>query len=223
MEEPARDEFLTKREVATRRLRDAIRMGRYGPGAPLKQNDIAADLGLSSTPVREALTELRASGLVVYESHRGARVATIDVARVAELYTARRIVERETARLAFDRIGAPELARIRANYESLMGWEGPGDHDTLVRRDEAFHFSIYEASRNAYLIRTIQDLWNGFPRYFMWNIEGRLAQSRHEHEDMFAALAARRRARFLKSVEAHIDGSLEAITTHIEAWAPPSA
>ncbi len=222
MERLSRDEFLTKREVATRRLRHAIRMGRYAPGAPLKQNDIAADLGLSSTPVREALTELRASGLVVYESHRGAKVATIDVDGVAELYTARRIIERETARLAFENIGKPELARIRERFDDLMRWQGRDDHDVLVRRDEDFHFSIYQASRNAYLIRCIRDLWNCFPRYFMWNIEGRLAQSRKEHAAIFAALGGSRRARFLESIEAHIDGSLKAIVAHIEVNRAPS-
>lgn len=217
MEYAPADEFLTKREVATRRLRDAIRLGRYAPGDPLKQNDIAADLGLSSTPVREALTELRACGLVVYESHRGARVATIDVARVRELYTARKIVERETARLAFENIGKAELAHIRGKYDALARWDGGEDYEALVRRDEDFHLSLYEASRNAYLIRSIRDLWHSFPRYFMWNIEGRLAQSKTEHRRIMSALRKRDRTRFLESVEAHIDCSLSAIVAHIEA------
>ena len=97
-------EFHTKKQIATDRLRHAIRIGRYPPGAPLRQNDIASDLGLSSTPVREALSELSDSGLVVYEQHRGSRVSTLDLDRIEQAYAARRIIEKESAKLAFKKI-----------------------------------------------------------------------------------------------------------------------
>ena len=103
-----------------------------------------------------------------------------------------------------------------------MSWDEQEGYETLVRRDEDFHLSLYEASRNSYLIRSIRDLWDSFPRYFMWNIEGRLAQSKAEHRRIMSALRKRDRTRFLENIETHFDRSLNAIVAHLEANASPS-
>ena len=83
----------TKRELAAEVLREAILSGRYGPGERLRQNQIARELGLSATPVREALRELHAQGLVVHESRRSVRVAEVDLDDLRELYAVRSVLE----------------------------------------------------------------------------------------------------------------------------------
>src|SRR5213078_4614356 len=78
--------FRTKREVALDSLQNAIRLGHYSPGQPLRQFQLVKDLGLGSTPVREAVLELLARGILVQESHRSVRVAELDLDRLRNIY-----------------------------------------------------------------------------------------------------------------------------------------
>jgi DNA-binding GntR family transcriptional regulator len=89
----ARTPFLTKRELAVARVKDAIMLGRYRPGQPLRQVQLMADLDLGATPAREAVLELVAKGLLVHESHRGMRVAALDAERVRYVYSVRALLE----------------------------------------------------------------------------------------------------------------------------------
>lgn len=208
--------FQTKKQLATEKLRHAIRSGRYEPGQPLKQNDIASDLGLSSTPVREALTELGVSGLVVYEQHRGNRVTTLDLDRIEQVYTARKILERETAKLALpnlDKAAVLELEQLGDEMKLHRKYER---FEELAVTDEAFHKRIFEGSNNDYLLAAINNLWNSFPRYFMWNIDRRIDQSMQEHDAMIDALKTGDEDAFLNTVSDHLDHSLTSIRNHMK-------
>jgi DNA-binding GntR family transcriptional regulator len=112
----ARTPFLTKREVAVAKVKDAILAGRYRPGQALRQVQLMADLDLGATPAREAVLELVAKGLLVHESHRGMRVAGLDAERVRHVYSVRALLESEAARLsaAVASDAAIERARARA-------------------------------------------------------------------------------------------------------------
>src|SRR5205085_6578771 len=92
--------YRTKREIAIAALRDAILSGRYPAGVRLEQNRIAAELGLSPTPVREAFRELLARGLLVQKAHHSVRVAEIKLDELRHLYGVRSLLEAEAARLA---------------------------------------------------------------------------------------------------------------------------
>ncbi len=208
--------FQTKKQIATERLRHAIRSGRYALGQPLRQNDIATDLGLSSTPVREALAELAVSGLVVYEEHRGARVTTLDIARVEQVYAARRLIEREAAKLAFRNIGPADiktLDRLCADMTQALARE---DFEALAHADEAFHDHIRNACGNPYLVSAVEHLMHSFPRYFIWNIGGRMKQSMREHREMVQALKTKDRTRFVQAVTDHLDHSLQTVRDHFD-------
>src|SRR5678815_2257937 len=95
-----RTAFLTKRELAVAKVKDAILLGRYRPGQALRQVQLMADLDLGATPAREAVLELVAKGLLVHESHRGMRVAGLDADRVRHVYNVRALLESEAARLS---------------------------------------------------------------------------------------------------------------------------
>ncbi|MBN3562670.1 GntR family transcriptional regulator [Aliamphritea spongicola] len=207
--------FQTKRQLATEELRHAIRIGRYEPGQALRQNDVAADLGLSSTPVREAFSELTAAGLVNYEQHRGARVATMDVERIKQIYTARKIIETQTSKLAFEHITEAEVDELHLLAERMAVYAKAGRFEELVKVDEEFHLLIFAASRNEYLVAAVRNLWNSFPRYFMWNIGERIDEAVAEHRRMIELLYARDEAGFLATVSEHLDHSLETILSRI--------
>src|SRR5258708_39112884 len=94
----------TKRDAVVDTLREAIRSGRYAPGQSLRQVQLVQDLGLSSTPAREAVLELLARGVLVQESHRSVRVAELDLDRLRDIYRVRALLETEAARLGIAKI-----------------------------------------------------------------------------------------------------------------------
>ena len=101
---------LPRSERAHRYLRDAIRAGRLRPGDRLREVDLAATIGLSRTPVREALARLESEGLVVNDSMRGIVVTELDYSMVAELYVMREVLEGTAARLAAQHASEVELS-----------------------------------------------------------------------------------------------------------------
>lgn len=210
-------EYLSKKDLAKRTVLDGIRMGRYKPGQRLLQNEIAEDLGLSSTPVREALAELMSSGVLVHETHRGMRVAALDAERLRKIYVARKAVERETIRIALDHVDDQTLSTLRSLMQKMRRHQRSKQYELLVTADELFHLTIFEASQNPYLIAAIRNLWNSFPRYLIWNIADRVACSMAEHEAIFAALEARDARALVAAADRHLDNSLATILRHLES------
>jgi DNA-binding GntR family transcriptional regulator len=210
-------EYLSKKDLAKQRVLHGIRVGRYKPGQRLLQNEIAEDLGLSSTPVREALTDLMSSGLLVHETHRGMRVAALDAARMCDIYVARKAIERETMRLALEHVDDEMLATLRSLMDRMRRHQRSKRFDLLMTADELFHLTIFEASHNPYLIAAIRNLWDSFPRYVIWNIADRVANSMAEHEVIVAALEARDARALAAAADRHLDNSLATILRHIES------
>jgi DNA-binding GntR family transcriptional regulator len=209
------DHFKTKKDVAVERLRHAIQAGHYESGDRLRQNDLAKDFGLSSTPIREALLELQSMGLVTHEAHRGVRVAPLDVERIGRIYTARLIVERETARLAFPHVTADLLDRLDELVRQMKACVAASELGPLIFLDETFHFTMLEASGNEFLVKAAKDLWNTFPRYLIWNIGNRLDESMNEHGAMVSALRTHDKEQYLHYIEHHIQQSQKVFTEHL--------
>ena len=201
--------FHSKKDVAKAVLRDAILTGRYGPGQFLRQNDIAADLGLSSTPVREAFSELQATGLLVHEAHRGFRVASLDAGRLRQIYAARRIIEVETARLAVQHAEDDALAELKNLLEDMKRHRASGQMDRMMLTNDTFHRTLFAQSGNPFLVDAIERLWTSFPRFLPWTVEGRQEASLAEHERIIKALAARDGDAIARAYETHMDNALE--------------
>lgn len=183
--------FQSKKDIAKSALRDAILLGQYKPGQYLRQNDIAADLSLSSTPVREAFAELQVTGLLVHEAHRGFRVASLDAERIRQIYQARKIIEIETACLAVPRISKEAISELD-NLLMDMTREPVGVNlSQRMMANDSFHRTLFEASANPFLVEAIERLWNSFPRFLPWTIESRQQASLEEHKTILAAIKKR--------------------------------
>lgn len=207
--------FTTKKALAKERLLQAIRAGRYRPGERLRQNQIARDLGLSSTPVREALTDLVGSGLVTYEQHCGVRVAEVEPERVSQVYRARMLIEGEIAKLAFDHMGEGDHDKLSGLVDEMDAHRKAGRIEALMAADEQFHLTILEACGNPYLVGATHQLWDGFPRYFVWLSEERMAASMGEHRRMVEALVEGNKATFLKVFAEHLENSLALVLAYV--------
>ncbi len=146
------------REVSTgrdayARLLDEIRDGRLRPGDRLTETDIAARLGVSRTPVREAIRKLEADNLVSHVPHQGAMIRMLDYAEISELYEMRAVLEGTAARLAArvaSEVELSELEAINAEMEAALG-----DGALLSRANRQFHAILTNAARNRFLVRSV--------------------------------------------------------------------
>lgn len=155
----------TLADVATERLRQEILAGSLSPGAPLQLQPIADQLGMSITPIREALRRLATEGFVEIDNSRAARVALIDMRDLDDVYSMRVLIEVDAIRRAVPRLDDPGLERIAL---ALREYETASKAERVEAAREAhqlFHFAIYEASGSAWAMRCIQPLWNNSERY----------------------------------------------------------
>jgi DNA-binding GntR family transcriptional regulator len=138
-------------------IRERISEGSLQRGARIHQEDLAEDLGVSRTPVREALRRLAAEGLVEMRANRGARVADLAVSDMASAYAARQVIEPGAARMAAaERLPGP-LARMRAAL-SAQRRAIPSVRRSFDANRE-FHIALVEGSGNPFLLQFVERLW----------------------------------------------------------------
>lgn len=195
-------------------IRTAILQGEYKPGEWLRQQRIAEDLGVSQMPVREALKQLVADGLVEHQPYRGVRVVQIDVQDVADLYAHRSFLESWAAGQAAAHITPDELAGLWQIHAQISACQLPDQISEYRRLNRQFHELIFQASRSRYLMRALRQMWSAFPTMLWGNfaqtavstLPTRDATDQQEHEAILMALEAR------DSTQAEI-----AMRHHIEA------
>lgn len=186
------------RSLVSEQIRNAILQGKYKPGAWLRQQHLAEELGVSQMPVREALKELTAEGLIEHIPYRGARVIKISKDDVIDLYAYRAFLESRAAGEAAKRIIAAELATLRQIHEQIAAHQSP-DHINVYRQlNRQFHELIYKASQRSLLIRTLDQIWSTFPNMLWSNfaqtavspLPSRDATDLQEHAAILNALAS---------------------------------
>lgn len=191
-------------EAVTRMLREAILQGRLRRGERLVQEELAAELGVSRQPVREALRRLETEGLIVQLPQRGFVVREYRDEDVRENYHLRQLLESEAARLAAQRIEPDEVEELRALNRALAEAVEAGDTSTMVEVNAQFHRLVHEAARMPYLARLIQQLWAGHTVFTPLFVPGRAPRSVAEHEEILQALADRNPERAATAMREHI-------------------
>jgi DNA-binding GntR family transcriptional regulator len=184
--------FQTKSDLAYTRVRALILSGDLSPGAVLPQAALARTIGMSTTPLREALRRLKQEGLVELDAHRDARVRPLDAAEARDLLEVRRTLDPLAASLAAQRRTEDDLADVRAaldGLEALSNSPSPAELESHHR----FHAAIHRASHNALLTQTLDGLWMKTDRYRRHGLEpGRSDEERDaratEHRLLFEAV-----------------------------------
>jgi DNA-binding GntR family transcriptional regulator len=207
--------FRTKRELAIGTLRDAIQTGRYQPGQSLRQSQLVTDLGLGATPVREAMLELLARGVLVQDSHHSVRIADLTLPRLRNIYAVRSLLETEAARLGAANLSPAGLTAMRAQVRRMEQGKRANDMPEAARADVAFRRILYEAAGNEILLDLIDQAWLGFPAYILYGIPGRLAQSIKQHHQIVQAVARHDPAEAGEQVRQHLHSALEALETYV--------
>ena len=217
--QPPPGSFRTKRELAIGALRDAIHSGRYAPGQQLSQIQLMSDFGLGSTPVREAVLELLARGVLVQESHHSVRVAELDLGRLRNIYRVRCLLETEAAQLGTAKLSAAGLAVMRTQLQRMEAAKRAGDPAEAARADIDFRRTLYLAAENPILLDLIDQVWLSFPGSILYGIPGRLAQSIREHREILNAVARRDTTAAGFCVQKHLLGALEVLEAYISKFA----
>lgn len=208
-------------------LESAILTGELKARERLVEKDLAERLGMSRTPIREALRRLEERGMVRILPHRGAIVSDISPPDVENIYAVRSHLEVFTARLAAQRISPEGLDRI-AEMEAVHAKLADGrDIRALMLANDRFHDAIYAAAANPCLVELIQQLRRQVHvvRFNAWAQPDRITRSLAEHRQMMEALERRDGDRLADLTEQHLRVAKETYLSYlgVQSASPASA
>lgn len=193
-------------DEATKTLRDAILNGRFVPGARLRQTDLADRLGISRTPIREALGRLQHEGLVELLPGGGVRVALLDLAEAVELYDLREVLDGLAARLAAARATPAELATLDRALGRMRQCLERRDANQWFGAHVAFHDAIFRASGHVRLQSLSAVVRLSIQRFhpLLLRTPHRLEDAHREHRGIYEAIVAGNGERAERLARAHI-------------------
>ncbi len=205
--DPAPNPDLPQGQDAYRRLVLEIRLGQLRPGDRLLETELAQRLGISRTPVREAIRQLEAEGLVVHVPRVGAAVRSLEPGEVTELYEMRGVLEGTAARLAAragSSVELDDLATINAEMAAAQG-----DPARMYELNRQFHAALLNAARNRYLARSVAGLQKTLLLLGPTTLEesDRARNAVEEHEAVLTALRARDEQGAEAAMRAHVSAA----------------
>ena len=171
--------------------REAILSGAHPPGSRLLVSTIAAENGVSTIPVREAIRRLESERLVAIELNRGATVTPVSVDDLRDIYETRIVMECHALRRAYPRLSEEVLRGARADLERMTALLHAGrDRDAFLHH-RAFHYALYEPAGSPWSMHVIAQLWSGAERYLRLSAGMRDSPEEFaaEHEEVLAAVA----------------------------------
>ena len=174
----------TMAEYALEQLRESIILGELPAGTPLRLDELARSLGMSISPIREAVRQLEALGLAKHVPHQGARVLDFDVDDLRDLFEVRLALESLAVRRAAERFTEADAAAARGHLDRLDSLRDEGDVRQTMRAHTEFHFTLYEASHTPWLVALIRPAWDRSERFrpaLLTSKEG--PQERHRDYD----------------------------------------
>lgn len=213
------DSYRPLRDVVVDNLRQAIVSGQFPPGMRLMELQLAEEMGVSRTPVREAIRKMELEGLVVIIPRRGAYVADISIKDITEVYEIRTALDVLAAGLAAERIDDNEIKEMKALLDADKPLVAAKDYPKIIANDTAFHDVIYRASRNKRCMNIINNLREQITsiRGRSMPYPGRLTVMIKEHENIYEAIAQRSVDKAQKAVRVHMENAERTLLKVIEA------
>ncbi len=187
------DNYKPLRELVFESLREAIISGRLRPGQRLMEIQLAEELGVSRTPVREAIRKLELEGLVLMIPRKGAYVAEISMKDIADVFEIRRALEGLAARLAAERSTEEEVDRLERLLFQIAEKAAGNDLDACVELDTQFHAQLMAASHNPRLSQLLGNLYEQIQRFRSTSLShpGRIKLALEEHKKIVDAISQR--------------------------------
>jgi len=210
-------DYRTKEEQVADFLRENIISGVYPRGSRLKQADIAGELKLSITPVREALKMLEAEGYISRDSYKGAKVVPFDADASAEILQLRLMLEARLVQGALDNVTAEDIQSLRALAAEFERAFESGDRATARGVNYRFHRRLYDIARMPHTLHFVQILWARYPFDLINAATGRGTKAVEEHEEILAAFTAKDSAAAMLAMRKHIESGWNVLKAESEA------
>lgn len=203
------DSYKPLRELVFEALREAILKGQLAPGERLMEIQLAEELGVSRTPVREAIRKLELEGLVLMVPRKGAYVASFSMKDVVEVFEIRAALEGLAAALAAERITDQELEELERQLVKSSELINLADLEGMVEVDTGFHQILYQSSRNQRLAQIINNLREQIQRFRQTSLSypGRMKDALGEHREIVDAISARDPELARKLAQDHIENA----------------
>lgn len=201
----------TAEEEAYQHLLDGICVGRYQAGQRLKPEDIAAEIGMSRMPVREAFRRLAAEGLVILRPNRGAVVSGLNIDTMREVFEMRSVLEGLATRVAVPRLNQRHLITLQRLLQDMD--QSRDDASQWVRRHRLFHEYLYSVSGRPRLMKQISALFSliePYMRLWLQHADKPRAAKAH-HQAILDALSAGDAERAEAITRDHIDATVPAL------------
>ena len=183
-------DYRTKEEQVADYLRERIISGVFPRGSRLKQAELAKELGLSITPVREALKLLAAEGYVSGDSYRGARVMPFDPSASAEILGLRLLLESQLVRAAAEKITSADLEALRLLADEFAAAFKSEDRAVARGVNYRLHRRLYDVADLPQTLHFVQILWARYPFDVINGLTNRGDEAIKEHEAIFQALSS---------------------------------
>ena len=211
------DSYKPLRELVCENIRQAITDGIFSPGERLMEIQLADEMGVSRTPVREAIRKLELEGFVVMIPRRGTYVADISIKDINEVYEIRTSLDVLAAGLAAERINDEELETLQRLMVEIGQHIEDGNIEQIVELDTAFHDVLYQASRNERLRNIINNLREQITvirgRSMMY--PGRILNTMDEHKELVESVAARDVERAQNAARTHLENAEHTLLTEM--------
>lgn len=211
------NEYLPLRDVVFNTLRQAILTGELKPGERLMEIHLADRLGVSRTPIREAIRKLELEGLVVMIPRKGAQVARITEKNLKDVLEVRRALDMLAVRLACRRMDDEYKEQLREACNEFARVVKNNNTKDITEADVRFHDIINKATGNDRLIQLVNNLAEQMYRYRLEYIKDAAYHNRlvAEHEEIYSAIVNGDEERAAKAVVLHIDNQEETIIKHL--------
>jgi DNA-binding GntR family transcriptional regulator len=199
------------------RVRDLIIEGQLAPGARIHEGQLGHALGVSRTPLREALKFLASEGLVDLVPGRGAIVHKLTAQNVRDMLDVLMAIETLAGRLACQRATDLQIAEVRQTHDEMMAFYAAGDRLEYYKRNQAIHAAFARLSGNEFLAATHEGIQVRLRRIrFIGNREpDKWAGAVTEHEEMITALEARDSERLTRVIARHLDRTWDRVRSVI--------
>lgn len=212
------NEYLPLRDVVFNTLRQAILKGELEPGERLMEIQLAERLGVSRTPIREAIRKLELEGLVLMIPRKGAEVAKISEKSLRDVLEVRRSLEELAIELACARMEEEDILNLEQAQEAFRAAVTQGDSMTIAESDEHFHDIIYNGTGNTRLVQILNNLREQMYRYRLEYIkdEDKRQILLVEHDLIFKAIRNRHVAEAKAIAREHIDNQEITVSKNIK-------
>ena len=201
----------TKEERVADFLRERIIAGIYPRGSRLKQAEIAEELRLSITPVREALKMLEAEGYITRDSYKGAQVVPFDAEASGEILQLRLLLEARLVQGAIEKVTSADITELKALADEFRDAFAGGDRAIARGVNYRFHRRLYDIADMPHTLHFVQILWARYPFDLINAASGRGEEAVREHDEILNAFIARDASAAMLAMRKHIESGWDVL------------